>query len=169
MPTLNPIILAAWKGLPLKFLCGVVLLSVWIIPWAQRKQAKPGEFYPFSNFPMYSSFSSETYYVYVTDLDDQPVAVVPFSGKALSNIKKIYDRELKRKKDELGGSIKMADLPLEAREESGEITLAWLAANGPRSDVLEKMGGLRLKQVNIRYDGASIQKETLNVGEWLVR
>lgn len=169
MPTLIPFLSATWNRLPLKILWIVVVLSAFIIPWSQREQAKPGEFYPFSNFPMYSTFSSETYYVYVTDLEDQPVAVRPLSGKSLSNIKKIYDQELKRRKDELGGSVKMANLPIEAREESGKIVLAWLAANGPPSEVLEKKGGLRLKQVNIRYDGASIHKETMDVGEWRVR
>jgi hypothetical protein len=149
---------------PLKFLWGVVLLTAFVIPWAQRGQAKPGEFYPFSNFPMYASFTPETYYVYVTDLEDQPVAVTRLTGKVLSNLKKQYDTELKAEKRAAGGSVRQDDLPLEARQRAGEVVLRWLLPFA-HQEPLAKLGGLRLKQVNISYGEKGIVKETLNVGE----
>ncbi len=40
-----------------------------------------GEQYPFSSFPMYSSFSHDTYYIYLADQFDRPIAAqVKFDG-----------------------------------------------------------------------------------------
>lgn len=150
---------------PLKFLWGMVLLTAFVIPWAQRGQAKPGEFYPFSNFPMYSTFTDSTYYVYVADLKDQPVPVTLLTGKVLSNLKKQYDTELKAEKRALsGGGMRQEDLPIEARCRAGEVVLSWLM---PFADAerLKALGGLRLKQVTIRYGAEGIIKETMAVGE----
>jgi hypothetical protein len=150
---------------PLKFLWGTVLLTAFVIPWVQRGQAKPGEFYPFSNFPMYSSFTPSTYYVYVTDLTDQPVPVTLLTGKVLSNLKKQYDTELKAEKSAApGGGVKQEDLPVEARRRAGEVVLRWLVPFADEA-ALRKMGGLRLKQVNIRHGDEGIIKETLDAGE----
>lgn len=149
---------------PLKFLWGMVLLTAFVIPWAQRGQAKPGEFYPFSNFPMYASFTPETYYVYVTDLNDAPVPVTRLTGKVLSNLKKQYDTELKTLKKEMGGSIRQSDLPIEARIKAGEVVLRWLVPFA-HPEPLAKLGGLKLKQVTIRYSEQGITKETVDVGE----
>lgn len=150
---------------PLKFMWGMVLLTAFVIPWAQRGQAKPGEFYPFSNFPMYSTFSDSTYYVYVTDLKDEPVAVTLLTGKVLSNLKKQYDTELKAEKRTVGaGEVKQGDLPIEARRRAGEVVLRWLMPFAEEVP-LKALGGLRLKQVTVRYGAEGIVKETLDVGE----
>lgn len=150
---------------PLKFLWGVVLLTAFVMPWAQRGQAKPGEFYPFSNFPMYSTFSDSTYYVYVTDLKDEPVPVTFLTGKVLSNLKKQYDTELKAEKRALvAGGVKQEDLSMEARRRAGEVVLRWLVPFADEAS-LKALGGLRLKQVTIRYGAEGMVKETLDVGE----
>ncbi len=153
---------AWWKRQPLKFLWGLVLLTAFVIPWAQRGKAKPGEFYPFSNFPMYSSFSPSTYYVYVTDLRDEPVPVTRLTGKVLSNLKKQYDTELKRLKSAAG--VLQAELPVEARREAGEVVLRWLLPFA-REDKLAELDGLRLKEVTITHGDEGIVKDTLDVGE----
>ncbi len=152
-----------WRRQPLKLLWLLVLLSAVVLPRLQRKQSKPGEFYPFSNFPMYSSFSPSTYYVYVTDLNDQPVPVTLLTGKVLSNLKKQYDTELKQQKQKAGG-IRQADLPVAARREAGEVVLRWLRPFA-HQDQLAKLRGLRLKEVTITYEEAGIQKRELDVGE----
>ena len=149
---------------PHKFLWGIVLLTAFVIPWAQQGEAKPGEFYPFSNFPMYASFTPDTYYVYVTDLEDKPVAITRLTGKVLSNLKKQYDTELKAEKKVVGGNVRQADLPLEVRQRAGEVVLRWLLPFAHQAP-LAKLGGLRLKQVNISYGPNGIVKETLQVGE----
>jgi hypothetical protein len=150
---------------PLKFLWGVVLLTAFVMPWAQRGQAKPGEFYPFSNFPMYSTFSDSTYYVYVTDLKDEPVPVTFLTGKVLSNLKKQYDTELKAEKRALvAGGVKQEDLSMEARRRAGEVVLRWLVPFADE-EKMKELGGLKLKQVTIRYGAEGMVKETLDVGE----
>ncbi len=45
------------------------------------------ENYPFSNFPMYSSFSSRTYYLYLTDAEGQALRTREF-GLSSSGLKK---------------------------------------------------------------------------------
>ena len=150
---------------PLKFLWGLVLLSAFVIPLVQRGERKSGEFYPFSNLPMYSRFSDSTYYVYVADLNDQPVAVTRLTGQVLSNLKKNYDTELKLEKRALGGRVRQGDLPLEARQRAGERVLSWLIPFAHAKE-LTKLSGLRLKEVTITYDEREgICKTTRNVGE----
>ncbi len=152
-----------WRRQPCKLLWLLVLLTAVVIPRLQRRQPQPGEFYPFSNFPMYSSFASSTYYVYVADLSDQPVPVTRLTGKVLSNLKKQYDTELKKQKAKASG-IRQADLPLAARQEAGETVLRWLLPFAHHNE-LQRLGGLRLKEVTITHDGNGLQKQTLAVGE----
>lgn len=152
-----------WRWQPFKLLWLLVLLTAFVIPRLQRKQPKPGEFYPFSNFPMYSSFAPSTYYVYVTDLNDNPVPVTRLTGKVLSNLKKQYDTELKRQKQKASG-LRQAELPLPARQEAGATVLRWLLPFA-HPEALQKLGGLRLKEVTILHGADGIQKNTLAVGE----
>ena len=49
------------------------------------------ENYPFSNFPMYSSFNNRTYYLYLTDARGNPIKTRQF-GLSSSGLKKIFDR-----------------------------------------------------------------------------
>ena len=113
---------------------------------------------------MYSSFEPSTYYVYVTDLQDKPVAVTHLTGKVLSNLKKQYDTELKAEKKAAGGSVRQADLPLEARGRAGETVLRWLAPFA-KPEALSGLGGLRLKEVTITHGDEGIVKTTLDAGE----
>ncbi len=154
---------AWWRQQPLKLLWLLVLLTAAVIPLLQREQPKPGEFYPFSNFPMYASFSPSTYYVYVTDLRDAPVPVTLLTGKVLSNLKKQYDTELKRQKQKTGAGSQ-ADLPQAVRQEAGKVVLNWLLPF-VHQDMLNELGGLRLKEVTITYEGGKIRKRELEVGE----
>jgi hypothetical protein len=156
-----------WRGQPLKMLWGIVVLTAFVVPGLTRGLPKPGEFYPFSNFPMYSRFSASTYYVYVTDLEDQPVAVTKLTGKVLSNLKKQYESELKTLKAAQGGDLRIDTMPLALRAQAGETVLRWLVPFAHERPLAE-LGGLRLKQVNITWREDAIQKETLAVGEYRV-
>ncbi|MCB1211013.1 MAG: hypothetical protein KDK97_16940, partial [Verrucomicrobiales bacterium] len=53
------------QRLPFKLHWFLVLLMAFVIPALTARTDKPGEFYPFSNFPMYSSFEPATYFVYI--------------------------------------------------------------------------------------------------------
>jgi hypothetical protein len=72
----------------------VVILMGLLIPLLTARTEKPGEFYPFSNYPMYDSFEPATYYVYVTDGADKPVGIGMTFGVAGSDVKKAFDRKL---------------------------------------------------------------------------
>lgn len=152
------------RGEPCRFLWVVVILSSLVIPWLTRATAKPGEFYPFSNFPMYSRFLPRTYYVMVTDLTDAPVATVPLSGQVSSNIKKAYDRNLDELKKASAGKYKKADLPVEERQKAGAKVLTWLMELSDPAK-LKAMGGLRLKQVDLFIENGKIAQRTIDVGE----
>ncbi len=152
------------RGEPCRFLWVVVILSSLVIPWLTRATAKPGEFYPFSNFPMYSRFLPRTYYVMVTDLTDAPVATVPLSGQVSSNIKKAYDRNLDELKKASAGKYKKADLPVEERQKAGAKVLTWLMELSDPGK-LKAMGGLRLKQVDLFIEDGKIAQRTIDVGE----
>ena len=52
------------------------------------------ENYPFSNFPMYSSFSDHTFFVYVADANDQPIAIEVLTAIRTGRLKKVYDTQL---------------------------------------------------------------------------
>ncbi|MCP5560696.1 MAG: hypothetical protein H7A55_23390 [Verrucomicrobiaceae bacterium] len=149
---------------PCRFLWVLVILSSLVIPWLTRATAKPGEFYPFSNFPMYSRFLPRTYYVMVTDLNDAPVATVPLSGQVSSNIKKAYDRNLDELKKASAGKYKKADLPVEERQKAGAKVLSWLMELSDPAK-LKAMGGLRLKQIDLFVEDGKIAQRTLEVGE----
>ncbi len=153
------------KRQPFLFHWALVVLMAFVIPLLTRSTEKPGEFYPFSNFPMYSSFEPDTYYVFVTDLNDQPVAVGPAFGIAISNVKKAYDRKLGVLKQEAGGKGKRASLPLEKRRIAADEVLRWLTENAPDQNAVKAHGGLRLHQADIVFKDQHISKTSTQVGE----
>ena len=150
---------------PFRFHWGLVLLMAVIIPVLTRHTDKPGEFYPFSNFPMYSRFSPDTYYVYVTDLNDDPIAVGGTFGTAISNVKKAYDRKLTNLKKESGAKGKKADLPLEVKRVAADEVLHWLVENATNKEALKTRSGLRLHEVNVKYRDGQVAKAGKQVGE----
>lgn len=136
-----------------------------IIPFLTRHTEKPGEFYPFSNFPMYSRFAPDTYYVYVTDLQDKPVAVGMTFGTAISNVKKAYDRKLTNSKKEAGGKGRKMDLPAEIKRVAADDVLHWLTDNATDPNIVKAHGGLRLHEVNVMYRDGRVSKTERQVGE----
>ena len=53
---------------------------------------------------------------------------------------------------------------MEARRRAGEVVLRWLVPFADE-EKMKELGGLKLKQVTIRYGAEGIIKETLEVGE----
>jgi hypothetical protein len=116
------------------------------------------ENYPFSNFPMYSSFSSRTYYVYLTDAEDQPLKTREF-GLSSSGLKKIFDRyrrgELEQVTREGNERVAIAE---QAAAQSLLHYLDGLAAG--RRQVSKLLAGLRVKHVLVRQDAHDVILET---------
>jgi len=150
---------------PFRFHWALVLLMAVVIPVLTRHTEKPGEFYPFSNFPMYSRFAPDTYYVYVTDLQDKPIAVAMTFGTAISNVKKAYDRKLTNLKKDVGGKGRKADLPPEVKRVAADEVLHWLADNSPSKELVKVHSGLRLHEVNVTYRDGRVSKSERQVGE----
>lgn len=141
-----------------------VLLTALLIPWLTRDAAKPGEWYPFSNFPMYSSFEKQAYYVYVTDLEDRPLALYPTFGNWTSGVKKIFDNYFKAEAKALKKPSKK--LTAEEARPAGDATLKQLIETGRYPEEVKKHAGFRLYKVDITLDDhGKIVKETSLVGQ----
>jgi hypothetical protein len=151
--------------LPFRFHWALVILMGAVIPLITRKTAKPGEFYPFSNFPMYSSFEPNTYLVFITDLEDKPLPISTVFATSASDIKKIYDRKLGELKPRAPKGTRKVNLPAPLKKEAADATLTALVKRISPSPSLAGKPGLRLHQVDILYDGDQLTQRTTQVGE----
>ena len=116
------------------------------------------ENYPFSNFPMYSSFSSQTYYVYLTDGARRPLRTKEF-GLLSSGLKKIFDRyrriELVHFTQAGNKRVSMAE---QAAAQSLLHYLDGLAAKRPQAHKL--LAGLQVQHVLVRQEAHDVLLET---------
>jgi hypothetical protein len=162
---------------PHKFHWSFVLLTGALIPFLTRNNPDPkqhGEWYPFSNFPMYSTFEDTAYYVYVTDLNDKPLALVPTFGKTGSELKKLYDLllkdEIKRLKADAASRgekyrKRIYQMAGEECRPAGDATLVQIR-NTARDQVKPRAhAGLRLYQEDITLESGSIARRKKLVGE----
>ena len=165
----------AWN--PMRVLWLFVIVAGVVVPWLTRNhpvQAQRGEWYPFSNFPMYSSFEPTAYYVYVTDENDVPVSIWQTFGTWPSAVKKGYDALLKaevvRLKSEAlkrGGKYSRRIVEMEGEEcrPAGDAMLRQLRDSSPHQDAVRKHRGFRLQQVDITIEKGRIVQKTKRVGE----
>ncbi|MGK0188069.1 MAG: hypothetical protein ACI9R3_003861 [Verrucomicrobiales bacterium] len=126
---------------------------------------KQAEFYPFSSFPMYSKFSANPSYLYLTDATGAPIACQPTLGVRASVIKKIYDKEVRIVGKREDTSISKLAQPL--KQEAGLATLRVLREDVAKERVIaDNIGPLRLQEVIIRRGkGGKIEETTTFVGE----
>jgi hypothetical protein len=163
--------------LPHKFHWFFVLVTVLLVPFLTRHNPDPkqrGEWYPFSNFPMYSTFEPTAYYVYVTDLEDKPLALVPTFGNWGSGVKKTYDKFLKEEVKRLKGEAekrgekyktRIAQMSGEECRPAGDATLKQLRDGARNQGEVRRHSGFRLHQVDITLEeGRIVQREKV-VGE----
>ena len=73
------------KNIPYKFMFILLVLSLWL-----------GEWYPISNFPMYSGFTYSSEFVYITDGQDRPIPLQIEFGFRTAFLKKAYNSRLKQ-------------------------------------------------------------------------
>lgn len=165
----------AW--IPFRLHWFFVFVTGALVPLLTKHHPDPkqhGEWYPFSNFPMYSTFEPTAYYVYVTDLEDKPVALVPTFGNWGSGVKKTYDQflktEVKRLKEQAiaaGGKYRkrLVEMTGEECRPAGDATLRQLRETSKAQDVVRKYPGFRLYQVDITLEKGAIVKREKLVGE----
>ena len=154
------------KRVPFRYHWILVVLMGLIIPVLTRKTEKPGEFYPFSNFPMYSRFEPKTYYVYVRSSKGEPLSVASVFSTSISNVKKVYDSNLTGLKKAMGKGAKKTDLEPEDLQKAAAGTLNWLISIAPVKSkaTLEALPGLELHRVDIEYRDSKIEKKDTVVG-----
>jgi hypothetical protein len=122
------------------------------------------EQYPLSDFPMYSSFTSKTFYVYLADGDGTPIATAPATGMTTPTLKKIYVSETRRERAR--SPLRSQGLTSEQKRAAGERLLTQLK-NSPdlRERNVTLPVTLRLYEVNISMAHGRFDKQTELVAE----
>lgn len=121
------------------------------------------ENYPFSNFPMYSSFAKNSYYVYLADGNGQPLATTRF-GLTTPGMKKIYESRrraaIKKDKEAHNQDSFWAD------RAAGASLLQYLeglpALQKQKSSLLP---GLEVRRVNLLWKAGRIESTTRIVAQ----
>lgn len=115
-----------WQRIPMK-----TALAIIIICFSVREN------FPFSHFPMYSSFSDYSYYVYIADSKGEPIAIETMTSHKTSELKKIFEKENKKNRKKLEKSgVKIEGfrfMNAEQRGPAGEHMLRWLYDNTKES------------------------------------
>ena len=114
-----------------------------------------GEQYPFSSFPMYSSFSHDTYYIYLADRFDRPIAAQLKLGVSTTRMKKIYDSQLRKDARLLKKPIR--EMSASDRANAADYLLSYLR-KVPRAKTL--LPGLRIYDVGLFLKEGRIEKES---------
>lgn len=121
-----------------------------------------GEQFPFSYFPMYSSFDPEADYYYVAAPDGTPYACVEIFGTSTANVKKMYRARL-REVVGARGATEAAATEAERRAVGDEM-LVYLRALGARQGRAVPDGEVMLKRVLLeRADNGAISRREIDV------
>ena len=116
------------------------------------------ENYPFSNFPMYSSFNNHTYYLYLADAGGEALQTRRF-GLSSSALKKIFDRQRRNELERFEGAGS-ARVPL-AEKAAGETLLSYLDGLSVRHPEAKKLlPGVQVRHVRVDQEGDGLQFET---------
>ena len=122
-----------------------------------------GENYPFSNFPMYSSFSRRTYYIYLAGARGDPIKTRQL-GLSSSALKKIFDRyrgkELKHFENSGNKRVPLAE---QAAAQSLLRYLDGLVAARPPAQKLP--AGLQVRHVRVQQEVDSLRFETRTLAQ----
>jgi hypothetical protein len=146
-----------WRAVPLKLVLLLIVLSLTL-----KNPDGRAEYYPFSNYPMYSQFDESDYFVYLADQDGEPLPSKETFRITTPKIKKRFKKELgavaKRldvKKSEVAGA------ELEAVAVTTLRSLDNAVPDHPRVAVLTE---LQLIYVDLRREGGEIVVEERKIG-----
>src|SRR5712691_1050000 len=116
------------------------------------------ENYPFSHFPMYSSFSRSTYLLYLADQKGAPLATKRF-GLTTSTLKKIFDNQRRKALQKLPGSY--SDRVWAAEEAAGRSLLRYLdRLMATRPQLKDLLHGVQVVHVRIVLPADKLILET---------
>lgn len=119
------------------------------------------ENYPFSNFPMYSSFTHHTYYLYLADARGEAIRTRQF-GLSSSALKKIFDRARRKELEHFEG-VGKARVPL-SEQAAAQSLLHYLDGLTARNRAAQKLlPGLQVRHVYVhqRNDALLLKTRTL--------
>lgn len=131
-------VFAWWRRTRCKFLLVLTLLCLVL-----------RENYPFSHFPMYSSFSKKTYYLYLTDVDGNEIPTKPF---AISNstLRKIFDSRKRIARKRFADSAR-------AEAEAGRALLKYLEdLPVAKPEMKKRLAGAQVQRVDVHQEGSQL-------------
>ncbi len=144
------LITAAWR-LPFKRVFALTALLFFV-----------GEFYPLSNFPMYSGVSDDADYYYLTDEAGRPVPMLTYFGIRTARAKKVFRGHLKEFTDARG--VKREEGTMEERRAAGETLLRFLENNmNPGQREALDAQRIRLMWTVLTMPGGRIAAETQEI------
>jgi hypothetical protein len=136
--------LKIWRAIPCKLVLFLTAASLAL-----------GEFYPFSDYPMYSQFKGTEYYLYLTDGSDRALACENFHTSA-PKLKKRFKGKLKKlaareKSDE-------EDVSADGLAEIGRETLTSYLGTAEHGGPMASVRELKLILVDVGYQNEAIVK-----------
>ena len=147
--------LAVFRAIPLKLVLLIVVLSMTL----RNRDDHDGyaEFYPFSNYPMYSKFDGEDYYLFLADHEGKPIPSKDY-GITTPKVKKRFKKRLDEAAERLG--VKKSEVAGTDLEAVAIETLKTL--DDPR---IKELSGLQMFLVELRKTGPKITSEQRMIGE----
>jgi hypothetical protein len=122
------------------------------------------EQYPFSDFPMYSTFGPKTYYLYLADGAGVPIPVLTVLGMRTTTLKKVFATEIRKEREHFPARPKR--LTPAQKQAVGERLLARLKASPAAKKRGRKVPNvLRLYEVNISLVEGHLDKQTELIAE----
>ena len=132
-----------WRAVPLKLVLLLVLLSL-----SLKNPDGRAEYYPFSNYPMYSQFDKEDYFVYIADQHGLPLPSKETFRITTPKIKKRFKSELGAVAARLG--VRKSDVAGRELEAVGISTLQTLDNPVPGHPRVAALTELQLVYVDLR-------------------
>lgn len=104
------------------------------------------EEFPFSHFPMYSSFTNKVTYVYLATALGEPLATNSSAGMHTANLKKVFDSDLQKERKRVGARGKVTDA--ERRATAARVLATVRRSHSTQADS-DETNPARLYEVNI--------------------
>jgi hypothetical protein len=115
------------------------------------------ENYPFSHFPMFSSFSKHSHYIYLSDASGRVLRTREF-GRSASDLTKIFDRYRRTELKHFANSGTARTFL--AEEAAGKSLLNYLTGLPPNPRTRKLLDGLEIKHIAMRQENGELLLET---------
>jgi hypothetical protein len=121
------------------------------------------ENYPFSNFPMYSSFSRRTYFIYLANAAGEPIKTRDLK-LSNSTLKKIFDRH--RREELLRFTNAGEKRVVLAEQAAGRALLDYLHhLSASRPEITGRLRGAEIRHVTVIQENNSIVLKTKTIAD----